>query len=112
LAKAYKSARIMADLGQQDLANGAGVSRRTIENFEQGRTTPNPATIRAIDGHLIEYGVVVVFDPYGFPAGIVQSAEYAAQKLTARQVRGMFIHSHFRDANPEQIKKLTNDGII
>ena len=42
---------------QDDLAFAAGVSLSTVRDFETGRRTPIPATLKAIEAALVAQGI-------------------------------------------------------
>ena len=43
-----KAARVNADMTQDDVARELGVSNKTVLNWETGKTTPSPATVKAL----------------------------------------------------------------
>lgn len=52
-----RAARGWLDLSQDDLAKAAGVSLSTVRDFEKGRRTPIPVTLRAIEAALVAQGI-------------------------------------------------------
>lgn len=55
--KLLTAARILAGLSQADLAEQAGCAVSALARFEQGRTSPRLATVRALVSVLARYGV-------------------------------------------------------
>lgn len=48
LGPAVKARRVARKMSQDDLANAAGISRKTLGTFEQGKTAPHTDKLRAI----------------------------------------------------------------
>lgn len=57
-----RAARAWLNLSQQELAEVAGVSKRTLAAFEQGATIPYDRTLRDIQWALEKLGIEFVFD--------------------------------------------------
>jgi DNA-binding transcriptional regulator YiaG len=52
-----RAARGWLELSQDDLARAAGVSLSTVRDFEKGRRTPIPVTLRAMEAALAAQGI-------------------------------------------------------
>jgi transcriptional regulator with XRE-family HTH domain len=72
-----RAARAWLGLSQEELASQSGVARVTIANFENGRSVPQPRTLRDLQRTLEEVGIEFLFDR-GVGVGIRQRV--AAQK--------------------------------
>ncbi len=57
-----RAARGWLDLGQQELADAAGVSLSTVRDYEKGRRKPIAATLAAMKAALEAKGIVFVDD--------------------------------------------------
>lgn len=57
-----RAARAWLDISQDELAAKSGVARKTIASFEQGRSTPQPRTIRDLQNTLEAAGIKFIFD--------------------------------------------------
>jgi transcriptional regulator with XRE-family HTH domain len=62
-----KGARAMLDLAREDLAERAGVSKRTLIDFERGARQPQRSTIAAIRTALESAGVEFIEENGGGP---------------------------------------------
>jgi DNA-binding XRE family transcriptional regulator len=63
-ARQTRAARALLGWGREDLAKAAGISPRTLIDFEIGARTPNPATKRALCA-AIESGGAALLDGEG-----------------------------------------------
>lgn len=57
-----RAARAWLNLSQQDLAELARVSKRTLASFEQGSTIPYDRTLRDVQVALEQLGIEFLFD--------------------------------------------------
>src|ERR687885_75071 len=55
-----RAARTLIGIDQGALAKEAGVSERTVTDFERGERNPQPATLRALAGALERLGVELI----------------------------------------------------
>lgn len=55
-----RAARALLGMSQQDVAQRAGVSTRTIVNLEKGDRQPIAATVKAVTAALVEAGVIFI----------------------------------------------------
>jgi transcriptional regulator with XRE-family HTH domain len=55
-----RAARALLGLSQQDVAQRAGVSTRTIVNLENRDRQPIAATVKAVTAALVEAGVIFI----------------------------------------------------
>jgi transcriptional regulator with XRE-family HTH domain len=62
LAKQCRAARGLLDWTQDKLAERAGVSKRTIVNFERGASMPTRQSMRAIRGAFEAAGIAFIND--------------------------------------------------
>jgi transcriptional regulator with XRE-family HTH domain len=69
-----RAARAWLGLSQEELASQSGVARVTIANFENGRSVPQPRTLRDLQRTLEEAGIEFLFDR-GEGVGIRHSVE-------------------------------------
>ncbi|MCK1293018.1 helix-turn-helix transcriptional regulator [Bradyrhizobium sp. 30] len=60
-AQQVKAARAWLDLSQDDLAQKTGITRRAIQDFENGKRTPQPRTLRDFRHALEELGIEFLF---------------------------------------------------
>lgn len=60
-AQQVKAARAWLDLSQDDLAKRTGLTRRAIQDFENGKRTPQPRTLRDFKNALEELGIEFLF---------------------------------------------------
>lgn len=57
-----RTARAWLGISQDELAAKSGVTRKTILSFEQGRSRPQPRTIRDLQQTLEAEGIEFLFD--------------------------------------------------
>ena len=57
-----RTARAWLGISQDELAAKSGVARKTIASFEQGRSMPQPRTIRDLRQTLEAEGIEFLFD--------------------------------------------------
>ena len=57
-----RTARAWLGISQDELAAKSGVTRKTIVSFEQGRSRPQPRTIRDLQQTLEAEGIEFLFD--------------------------------------------------
>jgi transcriptional regulator with XRE-family HTH domain len=69
-----RAARAWLGLSQEELASQSGVARVTIANFENGRSVPQPRTLRDLQRTLEKVGIEFLFDR-GVGVGIRQRVE-------------------------------------
>lgn len=55
-----RAARGLLGLSQTQLASDAGLNKRTLLDFENGKRQPNPATLAVIESILTGAGVVLI----------------------------------------------------
>ena len=60
-AQQVKAARAWLDLSQDDLAEKTGLTRRAIQDFENGKRTAQPRTLRDFRNALEELGIEFLF---------------------------------------------------
>lgn len=60
-----RAARVLLGLDQPDLAKAAGVSERTLIDFERGEREPHGATLKAIADALVTLGVDLIAENGG-----------------------------------------------
>jgi transcriptional regulator with XRE-family HTH domain len=60
-AQQVRAARAWLDLSQDDLAQKTGITRRAIQDFENGKRTPQPRTLRYFRNALEEFGIEFLF---------------------------------------------------
>jgi len=60
-AKQVKAARAWLDLSQDGLAKKTGLTRRAVQDFENGKRTPQPRTLRDFRDALEELGIEFLF---------------------------------------------------
>ena len=60
-AQQVRAARAWLDLSQDDLAEKTGITRRAIQDFENGKRTPQPRTLRDFRNALEELGIEFLF---------------------------------------------------
>ncbi|MET4116415.1 transcriptional regulator with XRE-family HTH domain [Bradyrhizobium sp. JR1.5] len=60
-AQQVRAARAWLDLSQDDLAQKTGITRRAIQDFENGKRTPQPRTLRDFRNALEEFGIEFLF---------------------------------------------------
>jgi transcriptional regulator with XRE-family HTH domain len=60
-AQQVRAARAWLDLSQDDLAAKTGITRRAIQDFENGKRTPQPRTLRDFRNALEELGIEFLF---------------------------------------------------
>lgn len=60
-----RAARVLLGLEQSDLAKEAGVSERTLTDFERGERDPIPATKKALADALSRLGVDLIAENGG-----------------------------------------------
>lgn len=68
-AKQCRAARALLGWGQADLMKAAGVTQKTLSDFESGKTTPYESTLANIQNALESAGAVFV-EPNGLGAGV------------------------------------------
>lgn len=64
-----RAARSLVAMQQAELAALARVARKTLADFEGGKTTPNPRTLEAIRQALEAAGVEIIAESTAVPAG-------------------------------------------
>lgn len=62
-----RAARGLVDMTQRELAEGSGVSLRTVAHFESGERTPIPANLAALRTALEAAGVEFIAENGGGP---------------------------------------------
>jgi len=60
-AQQVKAARAWLDLSQDALAVKTGLTRRAVQDFENGKRTPQPRTLRDFRNALEELGIEFLF---------------------------------------------------
>lgn len=60
-AQQVRAARAWLDLSQDDLAEKTGITRRAIQDFENGKRTPQPRTLRDFRNALEQLGIEFLF---------------------------------------------------
>ena len=60
-AKQVKAARAWLDLSQDGLAEKTGLTRRAVQDFENGKRIPQPRTLRDFRNALEELGIEFLF---------------------------------------------------
>ena len=64
-----RAARALVAMQQAEIAIAASVARKTLADFEAGKTTPNPRTLQAIRQAFEGLGVEFIAEGAVMPAG-------------------------------------------
>lgn len=64
-----RAARALVAMQQAEIAVAASVARKTLADFEAGKTTPNPRTLQAIRQAFERLGVEFFAEGAAVPAG-------------------------------------------
>jgi len=108
-AERLKTRRTSLRMTRSDLAKGAGVSARTIQNYEEGASSPSPGVLLNMAQAL---GVSVAWlkgdteDAYVDMGARVQEHSEARKKGLAPQVGYASVVAYLRDAEPELVRDM------